>query len=357
MDKTIIEPAVASGTLIYDTAQLREQIMETRSSDAPMCGPVDDVVDLPDNPDLSTGETSRADALRRLYKDPRGPLRPYLFGGGDMALALSAIASSSPHFAEMLGFVERAARLSELTGAAMRLPPVLLLGEPGLGKTYVSSRLGEALGGVAARIALNAVSDTQLFLGHPTTWRGAKMGVFTRALVECRTASPVIVLDEVDKLTSLWQENAYAPLLTVLEPENAQSARDEYLLIDFNLSAAIVIGTANEVKPIPAPVLDRFMVIEVPPPKPAQLVEVVASITQSVIETYGGIAMPGKDVVKALARKNPRFVRKIIEVALGFAAKDGRRTLAVADVGYACAMLNAPQKAQKARIRRGEVDL
>ena len=329
---------------IFDRRQMLREIAQTRTARSAYGYDDDqtDVIDQTDDPDLSSGESSRARVLKEFYRDPRGEIRPSLHGTAQMADSVLEIAAIAPHFNHVLGIYVRAIHLSMLTQAPLSVPPVLLLGGPGLGKTYVASRLADALGTSMARLAMNSISDTNLLLGHPSTWRGAKVGLLTRALVECETASPLYFMDEIDKLSS-WPydgHSSYAPILSVLETENAKACRDEYLCVDFDLSHAIVVATANEIDHLHPAIRDRFLAIEIDQPDARQLLIVTKSIYHAVAGRYcGEVKMPPDDALAELTRLNPRSVGRIIALALGFAAEDKRRTLARRDIARAIALL------------------
>ena len=329
--------------VIYDQEQLLREIALTRASEeAARFGPDEtDVVDQPDDFDLSSGESSRAKTLKKIYRDPRGDKRAGLHGTGQMVEAILGVVAIAPHFREALGIFERAVHLSVMTERPLSVPPILLLGAPGLGKTFVAARLADALQTSMARLAMNAISETNLLLGHPTTWRGAKVGLLTRALIDSATASPVFFMDEIDKLSAWPYEGhaASAPLLSVLESENARACRDEYLCVDFDLSHAIIVATANAVEPLHPAIRDRFLVVEVEPPDEHQLLIVARSVYRDVAARYcGETRMAPDDVLAALARVNPRSIGRVIALALGFAAADKRRTPSRGDVERATAI-------------------
>ena len=342
------------GLTIFNRDQLRAELQQNRADRRTFDGEYEDASDDTFDLDLSTGESSRSRTLMQLYRDPRGDTRPCLPGSEDMISAIGDVLRLAPHFAQSIGLIERAAKLSCLTRSPMHIAPLLLLGAPGLGKSYVASRLAKALGTGIVRIAMNSISDTNLLLGHPSTWRGAKIGMLTRGLIDCETASPLFLLDEVDKLSAYPYENAYAPFLTILEPENSSIARDEYLCIDINLSHSIIIGTANEADPIPPAVRDRFMILEIPSPDEGQLLVVVRSMFATAASRYGGeIEEPGEDVLRRLGQDNPRFISRLIGVGLGFAAADNRRSLRAGDIDRASALLDRQRGRHRSVSSRG----
>jgi len=308
---------------IFDPQELERELREDGSGSDPA-----------ERESATYEEGVRLAALRRLSADPRGPERRLLIGDPDMLGRVEELKATSPHFTPVIEVAARAVQLSAMTRTGLRLPPMLLLGSPGIGKTYLAKRLAAALSTSAHVIPMNAVTDAALLLGHPTSWKGAKQAEVTRVLVEADCASPVFLLDEVDKtLTHRDEPEPLNVLLTLLERENAARLRDEYLLIHFDVSHAVFLLTANATDTIPEPVLDRLLVFDVPRPSREQLLGIVRSIFADLAESLDGhIAEPEPAVIELLARRNPRRVRRILELALGFAAAENRRTLKAADV-------------------------
>ena len=167
--------------------------------------------------------------------------------------SLTRLREECPGFVEVIALVERAAALSAMAGTGIAIPPLLLVGPPGLGKTHFSRRLAAALGVEQHAHSCATNSDAQaLFVGHPPTWRGARMGVVTEAMLGGETGNPLIVLDEVDKFMTHSSEKPFHSLLTLLEPENACALVDEYLRVPFDLSHCLIMATANDIDALPS---------------------------------------------------------------------------------------------------------
>lgn len=295
---------------------------------------------------------ARNKALSAMANDPLQGWRPMIMANDAMIADLEALADAAPNFRALFEVVLAAAKASLHAAMPLRLPPLLLVGAPGAGKTRAAHALANTLQTTIQKLPVTMQSGAGVLSGLDWSWRTPSMGAVARALLAAETSSPVIVIDEIDKSCPRSEYGQLLdPLHDLLEADTARSYSDEYLKHPMAADAVMWLATCNELAPIPAPILDRMLVLEVQQPNPHEMGVILRAMIKAAITRWGDWFPAEIDVdastIAALRSIHPRAARRVIDLAVQHAVAAGRCTILPEDVERARMITIGPDTRRK----------
>ena len=279
---------------------------------------------------------SSSEALRALYE------KMLRLGGQRFAVKpsglpeMQALYEELPNFGEVLEHIRRQLALCVDSADDIELPPILLLGGPGIGKTHFARKLSQLLGTGFGFVPMSSLTAGWVLSGASSQWKNAKPGKVFDTFLNGEYANPVIVVDELDKASSDGQYDPLGALYELLEIDTATRFVDEFVELPIDASGAVWLATANDAARIPEPVLNRMAVYEIDSPDEAGARRIAQTI-------YGEIRnghdwgkrfpeAPNEATLDKLASMAPREMRRAIQSAFGTAKLAGRAEVQPDDV-------------------------
>ena len=263
-------------------------------------------------------------------------------GGARFAVKLSGVPAMEslyedlPNFSAVLDDIRKQIALCATSNDPLELAPLLLVGEPGIGKTHFGRRLAQLLATGFGFVSMSAMTAGWILSGASSQWKNAKPGKVFDTLLHGDYANPVIVVDEIDKAGGDAQYDPLGALYSLLERDTAAQFVDEFVEIPVDASSLVWIATANEAARIPEPILDRVNVYEIEAPDR----EGARRIAQSLYsEIRGGHdwgkpfpESPAQAVLDGLSDLAPREMRRVLMTAFGNAKLAGRDEIQLNDL-------------------------
>ena len=279
---------------------------------------------------------SANEALRALYE------KMLRFGGQRFAVKPSGMPEMHtlfdelPNFGAVLEHIRRQLALCADSNDDVELPPVLLLGGPGIGKTHFARRVAQMLGTGFGFVPMSSLTAGWILSGASSQWKNAKPGKVFETYLNGEYANPVMVVDELDKASADGQYDPLGALYELLETQTAMRFTDEFAEIPIDASSAVWFATANDASRIPEPLLNRMNVYEIEAPDAGGSARIAHSLYREIRESHDWgrrfPEAPSGSVVEKLALLTPREMRRAVQAAFGNAKVSGRDELQPEDV-------------------------
>jgi ATP-dependent Lon protease len=241
-----------------------------------------------------------------------------------------------PNFAVVLEDIRKHLALCVDSNDSIELPPMLLLGEPGIGKTHFARKLAQLLGTGFGFVPMSSLTAGWVLSGASSQWKNAKPGKVFDTFLNGEYANPVIVVDELDKASSDGQYDPLGALYELLEIQTATRFVDEFVELPIDASGAVWLATANDASCIPEPLVNRLTVYEIDRPDEAGSVRIAANIYSEVRNAHDWGRQfpeaPSESMLEKLAGLPPREMRRAIQSAFGNAKLAGRSEVSPDDV-------------------------
>ncbi|MFM1988349.1 MAG: hypothetical protein RJA99_1306 [Pseudomonadota bacterium] len=247
-----------------------------------------------------------------------------------------ALENELPNFAEVLADLRKQLALCMETVDPLEVSPMLLLGDPGIGKTHFARRLSQLLGTGFGFVSMSSLTAGWVLSGASSQWKNSRTGKVFDTLVHGDYANPVLVVDELDKASAESHYDPLGALYALLEHDTARSFTDEFAEVPLDCSDIVWIATANEASRIPEPILNRMNVYEIEPPDADGARRIAESIYREIRDAHAwGRRFPERlaaPVLDRLAGLAPREMRRALVGAFGSARLDGRDEIAADDL-------------------------
>jgi ATP-dependent Lon protease len=250
--------------------------------------------------------------------------------------AMDALYEDMPNFTEVLDDIRKQLALCTSSEDMLEIHPMLLLGEPGIGKTHFGKRVANLLGTGFGFISMSSLTAGWVLSGSSSQWKNAKPGKVFETFLNGKYANPVMIVDEVDKAGGDTQYDPLGALYSLLELDTAREFIDEFVEVPIDASSAMWIATANDASRIPEPILNRMNVYEIQPPDSAGAARVAIAIYAEIRNSHEWgrrfPEQPSERVLDRLAALTPREMRRAIQSAFGNAKLAGRDEVQLEDV-------------------------
>jgi ATP-dependent Lon protease len=279
---------------------------------------------------------SASEALRALYE------KMLRMGGQRFTVKPSSMPQMDelfeelPNFGEVLEDIRKHLALCIDSEDSVELPPTLLLGEPGIGKTHFARRIAALLGTGFGFVPMSSLTAGWILSGASSQWKNAKPGKVFDTFLHGEYANPVMVVDELDKAADGGQYDPLGALYALLESQTAMKFVDEFVELPIDASGAVWFATANDAARIPEPILNRMNVYQIDPPDADAAGRIALAIYREIRAAHDWGRQfpetPSQPVLERLAELTPREMRRAVQLGFGNAKLAGRGEVSPDDI-------------------------
>jgi ATP-dependent Lon protease len=249
---------------------------------------------------------------------------------------MDALFDELPNFGAVLEDIRKHLALCVDSDDSIEMPPMLLLGEPGIGKTHFARKISQLLGTGFGFVPMSSLTAGWVLSGASSQWKNAKPGKVFDTFVNGEYANPVIVVDEIDKASGDGQYHPLGALYELLEAETATRFIDEFVELPIDASGAVWLATANDAARIPEPLVSRLAVYEIEAPDAEGAARIAGNIYREIRGAHDwGRQFPetlSPSALDKLASMPPRDMRRAIHSAFGNAKVAGRSEVGPDDI-------------------------
>lgn len=250
--------------------------------------------------------------------------------------AVDRLVEDMPNFAAVVNDVRAELALCLDSGDRLEITPILLLGNPGVGKTHFARALAELLGTGMGFIPMSQMTAGWIIGGAASQWKHAKPGKVFETLFNGAYANPVMLVDEIDKAASNGMYDPLGALYSLLEYDTAKVFIDEFVEIPIDAGDVLWIATANDARQVPEPLLNRMNVYEIADPDVEGARRIALNLYNTLRSSHAWGQQfpeePSDEVLSKVMRFGPRPMRRVWKQAFGLAKLAGRQAIEPQDV-------------------------
>lgn len=232
-----------------------------------------------------------------------------------------------PNFSQAIDFFRKQVALHSLSAnGIMHMKPLLMVGPPGVGKTRFTDAIAKAINLEIHNVSCGAISAGWVIGGTSTSWSEGRPGLVLTSMRDGESCNPIIMLDEIDKLSGDTRFDGFGSLYSLLENHTSSKFVDESIGLPINCSKVSFVATANDLSTIPEPIQTRFTIVEIQSPSHDQMRKIIPSIYDDIVQenasSWGSrfSKTVSEDVVEMLLDESPRGVHNKLSDAFGQAA-------------------------------------